>query len=110
MGRKKESKPLLSAPGSSSQNTYIVKKIHKGRPVKSKLASVSESETGGHAGKESSKDKCLEKDVDESLTGESKGDEGRTAPQSFGVRSYLHHFYETVNNPNTSGQVITLSL
>lgn len=113
MGRKKESKPLLSSTPegqSSSQGTYIVRKIHKGRTVKPKLSSVSESETGGsrQGGKEMSKTKCLEKDVDETLQpGQTKKLEGtttdgKTCSHSFGVRSYLHQFYDTVNNSNTS--------
>jgi hypothetical protein len=116
MGRKKETKPLLSNPagGQSSSfqpggGTYIVRKIHKGRTVKPKLSSVSETagESSSHqGGKEMSKTKCLEKDVDESQPKQTEAStEGKSCSHSFGVRSYLHHFYETVNNSNTSGQV-----
>lgn len=35
-------------------------------------------------------------------------DEGKPSSHSFGVRSYLHQFYETVNSSNTSGQVRSL--
>ena len=131
MGRKKESKPLLSSliPGhsssssstslnSASQNTYVVKKIHKGKVIgKSKLASVNEGNGngsnspaaagGGGETKEMSKTKCLEKDVDESENKMKQvAGEGKSCSHSFGVRSYLHHFYEAVSTPNsTTGQV-----
>lgn len=115
MGRKKEAKPLLDknsqrqSSSSTQQNTLIVKKIGKGgKPIKSKLSSVSEAsvESGDSHGKEK-KSKCLEKDVDESQQSENPEDQlthpgdSKPRPPSFGVRSYLHHFYERVNNPSS---------
>jgi hypothetical protein len=114
MGRKKETKPLLNKNAQQQQHSLQTEKaISKGKSGKSKLPSVSEASLEGAKGQGSTKseEKCLEKDANEAEEEEQKDSESvpelGEGKHMFGVRSYLHHFYESVQSTTTPGQVIT---